>query len=215
MSKIDQAFLADQIHQMITEKKKRNFTEAVEIQIGLRDYDPEKDKRFSGSVRLPNAPYDNLKIAIIGSAAHCEQAKAIGIPCIDTEGLKKFNKDKKLIKKWAKPYELLLASESLMKLIPRLLGNILVKIGKYPLTIGENDNVAERVREQRQTVRFALKKVLCMGTRVGNADMNEEQIRQNVATSINFLVSLLKKGWHNIRTLHMKTSMSKSYRIYG
>lgn len=44
------------------------------------------------------------------------------IECIDVEGLKKFNKEKKLIKKWAKPYDVLLASESLMKQIPRLLG---------------------------------------------------------------------------------------------
>ena len=63
-----------------------------------------------------------MSIAIIGTAAHCMAAKKegififyIGVPCIDVEGLKKFNKDKKLIKKWAKPYDTLLASESLMK----------------------------------------------------------------------------------------------------
>jgi hypothetical protein len=29
------------------------------------------------------------------------------------------------------------------------------------------------------------------------------------------LVSLMKKGWQNIGTLHLKTSMGKSYRIFG
>lgn len=33
--------------------------------------------------------------------------------------------------------------------------------------------------------------------------------------SINYLISLLKKGWQNIRTIHIKTSMGKSHRIYG
>ena len=56
-----------------------------------------------------------MNIAIIGTAAHCMAAKKEGVPCIDVDGLKKFNKDKKFIKKWAKPYDTLLASESLMK----------------------------------------------------------------------------------------------------
>ena len=33
-------------------EKKRNFLETVELQIGLKNYDPQKDKRFSGTVRL-------------------------------------------------------------------------------------------------------------------------------------------------------------------
>jgi large subunit ribosomal protein L10Ae len=215
MSKISSEQIRKSISDMLKERKERKFTESVELQIGLRDYDPEKDKRFSGAIKLPNLPHPNMKVAILGSAAHCDQAKAAGIDCIDVEGLKKFNKDKKLIKKWAKPYDVLLASDSLMKLIPKLLGNILVKIGKFPYTVLENESVAEKAKEQRQTVRFALKKVLCMGTRVGNVKMNEEELRQNIMISINFLVSLLKKGWHNIRSLHIKTSMGKSFRIYG
>lgn len=31
--------------------KKRNFLETVELQIGLKNYDPQKDKRFSGTVK--------------------------------------------------------------------------------------------------------------------------------------------------------------------
>jgi len=103
---------------------------------------------------LPNVPAPKKKIAIIGTAAHCDQAKAAGVPCIDVEGLKKFNKDKKLVKKWAKPYQTLLASDSLMKQIPKLLGNILNKINKFPLALGENEKVEEKVKEIKATVRF-------------------------------------------------------------
>lgn len=31
--------------------KKRGFLETVELQIGLKNYDPQKDKRFSGTVK--------------------------------------------------------------------------------------------------------------------------------------------------------------------
>mmetsp|Transcript_7159 Transcript_7159/g.6432 ORF Transcript_7159/g.6432 Transcript_7159/m.6432 type:complete len:218 (+) Transcript_7159:55-708(+) len=210
---------ADQLRKNIAEmrelSKKRKFTETVELQIGLRDYDPEKDKRFNGSIKLPNMPAPNRKIGLIGTAAHCDQAKKHNIGCIDVDGLKKFNKEKKAIKKWAKPYDLLIASESLMRQIPKLLGNTLNKIGKFPTALGENENVQEKVDELRSTVKFQLKKVLCMGTAVGQLSMNDEQLRQNINMSINFLVSLLKKGWQNIRTLHIKSSMGKSIRIYG
>jgi len=217
MSKISPEFLKASISQMMKSSadNKIKFTETVELQIGLRDYDPERDKRFTGAIKLPNVPTPNKKIAIIGTAAHCEQAKKAGIDCIDVDGLKKFNKDKKLVKKWAKPFHTLLASDSLMKQIPKLLGNILNKINKFPIAMGENEKVEEKVKEIKSTVRFQLKKVLCMGTAVGTAKMTEEELRQNVNMSINFLVSLLKKGWQNIKTLHIKTTMGAPVRLYG
>ena len=155
------------------------------------------------------------QIAIIGTVAHCDAAKAAKIDSIDVEGLKKFNKEKKLIKRWAKPYDVLLASESLMKQIPKLLGNTLVRIGKFPMSVAENESLEAKCTEIKQTIKFQLKKVLCMGTAVGTIDMQPEQIRQNINMAINFLVSLLKKGWQNIKSLHMKTSMGRSIRIYG
>jgi len=113
-----------------------------------------------------------------------------------------------------------------MKQIPRLLGNVLVKIGKFPLALAEAEQPAEKVQEVRQTVRlfiylylfifrFQLKKVLCMGTAVATVDHSEDEIRRNLTMCVNFLVSLLKKGWQNVKVLHIKTSMGKSYRIYG
>lgn len=34
-----------------SQDKKRKFLETVELQIGLKNYDPQKDKRFSGTVK--------------------------------------------------------------------------------------------------------------------------------------------------------------------
>jgi large subunit ribosomal protein L10Ae len=33
------------------DEKKRNFVETIELQIGLKNYDPQRDKRFSGTVK--------------------------------------------------------------------------------------------------------------------------------------------------------------------
>lgn len=34
-----------------TGEKRRNFVETIELQIGLKNYDPQRDKRFSGTVK--------------------------------------------------------------------------------------------------------------------------------------------------------------------
>ncbi|CAD8173266.1 unnamed protein product [Paramecium pentaurelia] len=215
MSKIQSEQLKKFIHEMLTERKKRNFKETTELQIQLRDYDVQKDKRFQGSTRLLHAPYPNIKIGVIGNLTHCDQAKALGLTAIDQEGLKKFNKEKKPIKKWCKPFDILIASESLMKVIPRLVGNVFTKIGKFPIAIPETESVGSKVNEVKSSVKFQLKNTLSLGTAFGTDEMTEDQLRQNLSTTINFLVSLLKKGWQNVGTLHIKTSMGKPIKIYG
>jgi large subunit ribosomal protein L10Ae len=59
-----------------------------------------------------------------------------------------------------------------------------------------------------------LKKVLCMGVAVGNVSMTEDQLISNIMLSINYLVSLLKKGWQNVGSLTIKASMSPPKRVY-
>jgi large subunit ribosomal protein L10Ae len=62
MSKIPVEKMRTAITQMLTNRKERKFVETVDLQIGLKDYDPNKDKRFAGSVRLPYVPRPKLKV---------------------------------------------------------------------------------------------------------------------------------------------------------
>ncbi|KDO58085.1 hypothetical protein CISIN_1g027063mg [Citrus sinensis] len=138
MSKLQSDALREAVSSIVQyskETKKRNFTETIELQIGLKNYDPQKDKRFSGSVKLPHIPRPKMKVCMLGDAQHVEEAEKIGLDYMDVEGLKKLNKNKKLVKKLAKKYHAFLASESVIKQIPRLLGPGLNKAGKkvpYP-----------------------------------------------------------------------------------
>ncbi|CAL1367169.1 unnamed protein product [Linum trigynum] len=195
-------------------EKPRKFTETVELQIGLKNYDPQKDKRFSGSVRLPHIPRPKMKVCMLGDAQHVEEAKALNLEYMEVESLKKLNKNKKLVKKLAKSYHAFLASESVIKQIPRLLGPGLNKAGKFPTLVSHQESLEAKVNEVKATVKFQLKKVLCMGVAVGNLDMDEKQIFQNVQMSINFLVSLLKKNWQNVKVLNLKTTMGTPVRIF-
>merc|ERR1712072_1481742 len=137
-------------------------------------------KRFSGTVKLPNVPRPNQKICIIGDAAHNDEAEAKNIPHMSADDLKKLNKDKKLVKKLAKKYDAFLASESLIKQIPRLLGPGLNKAGKFPTLLTHGDNMEDKVNDIKATVKFQMKKVLCLAVAIGNLSMDEDELVQNI-----------------------------------
>jgi len=196
-------------------EKPRKFLETIELQIALKDYDVQRDKRFAGSVKLPHVPRPRMKVCILGDAVHCDAAQKANFPFKSVDDLKKLNKNKKLVKKLAQSFDAFLASQVLIPQIPRLLGPGLNKAGKFPTLITHSDNLDAKVTEIRSTVKFQLKKVLCMGVAVGNVGMNPDEVRMNCLMAINFLVSLLKKNWNNVKRLHIKSTMGKSQIVYG
>ncbi|BFZ09541.1 hypothetical protein BsWGS_12581 [Bradybaena similaris] len=217
MSKINRDSLRESIDNVLkyaTETKKRKFTESVELQIALKNYDPQKDKRFAGTIKLKHIPKPKMKVCVLGDQVHCDQAKANDLPHMDIEGLKKLNKDKKLVKKLAKRYDAFLASESLIRQIPRVLGPGLNKAGKFPAPITHGDVLNAKVEETKATIKFQMKKVLCLAVCVGHVNMTSEELYQNITLAVNFLVSLLKKNWQNVRALYIKSTMGPSEKIF-
>jgi large subunit ribosomal protein L10Ae len=114
----------------------------------------------------------------------------------------------------AKKYDAFLASEALIKLLPRLLGPGLHKAGKFPTPVSHQDNLLEKADELRATIKFQLKKVLCLGVAVGHVKMTDDELLSNIMLSINFLVSLLKKNWQNVKSLFIKSTMGAPVRLY-
>lgn len=96
------------------------FLEMVELQISLKNYDPQKDKHFLSTIRLKSTLHAKFSVCVLDDPQHCSKAKAMDIHQMDTETLKKLNKNRKLVKKLAK-YDAFLALESLIRQIPRIL----------------------------------------------------------------------------------------------
>jgi len=216
MSKVSNDTMKKCIAEVLTgsQEKKRDFVETIELQIGLKNYDPQKDKRFAGNIKLPYIPRPKMRVCVLGDAYHCEKAAALGLDFKNAEGLKNFNKNKKLIKKFAKKYHAFVASETIIKQVPRLLGPGLNKAGKFPTLVLQAEDLSGKVDEVKGTIKFQLKKVLCLNVAIGHCGMEEQHILENLKLAINFLVSLLKKNWQNVKVLYIKSTMGKAIRVY-
>ena len=59
----------------------------------------------------------------------------------------------------AKSYDAFLASDSVIKQIPRLLGPGLNKAGKFPTLLTHSDRLVDKVEEVKATIKFQMKKV--------------------------------------------------------
>merc|ERR1711988_1350519 len=192
MSKISRDQLRGTIAEMIqqTEDKKRNFTETLELQIALKNYDPTKDKRFSGTLRLPKTPKSKFSVCVLADAAHIEEANGAGalphgekgnsnIHYMDVEMLTGLNKN-----------------------------------GKFPTLLTHREAMLSKVDDVASTIKFQMKKVLCLNVAIGNMNMTAEELEKNIVMAVNFLVSLLKKNWQNVKSLVLKTTMGPPHRIF-
>jgi large subunit ribosomal protein L10Ae len=228
MAKIDSETLLGKIEDMLAfsrgeeimyrgenrKGKKRNFRESVEVQIHLKNFDPVRDKKFKGSVELPFCPRPEASVCVLGTEEHCEEARAIGIDCMNEADMKKLKRDKKLVKALAQRYDFFLASKKLVRRLTKLLGPGLLRAGKFPSVIGDDDTVAQRAEAVRSTVNFQMKKTMNQNLAVGNVEMSADEIQRNIRIAVDFLITLLKRKWQNIDSIGIKGSMTPYFSLY-
>lgn len=58
-----------------------------------------------------------MQVCILGDQQHCDEAKTLEVPCMDAEALKKLNKNKKLVKKLAKKWVVVISINMKYKII--------------------------------------------------------------------------------------------------
>mmetsp|Transcript_25872 Transcript_25872/g.59701 ORF Transcript_25872/g.59701 Transcript_25872/m.59701 type:complete len:220 (-) Transcript_25872:42-701(-) len=196
--------------------KPRQFRESIELQVGLRGYDRRKDKAISARVWLPHMPRPRMRVGILGNEADCEKARSLGLFCMSRDEMAAFNKNKKRIKRlFLSAAEQLLASDSLIRSIPRLLGPTLHKLGRFPAALMADDDLELRVAEMKCLVRIRQKPrgISCLGLAVGHRDMLLTELKMNCLVAINFVVSILKQYWTSVKSIHLKSTMGKAIRL--
>lgn len=55
--------------------------------------------------------------------------------------------------------------------------------GKFPTPVSHAEDLNNKITEVCSTIKFQLKKVLCLGVAVGHVDMTDDQVLANVMLS--------------------------------
>ena len=195
MSKITNSHLRKCIQEALENRKKRNFTESIDFQVTFRDYNPIKDPRFNSTTVLSHKCRTKLNVCLIGTMKDIDASKNCALDTVSLDDLKKFNGEAKVIKKWARRYDVILVSESLSRNVTKLVGRYVSRIGKLPVPLLEGESPEEKLEELYSTIRFRVKKYPWLAQSIGTDNLDLEEIRQNLTKALNFLVSLLPKGW--------------------
>lgn len=195
MTKLTNVQINTSVEQALKDRKERKFPETVELQIMLRDYNPDKEKKFNSTVVLNHPVKRQIKICVVGNIGHIDQAKNLKIDTQTIDEINLISKDSKLVKKWARKYDVILISDSLKLKFIKMVGKQVNSVGQQPVFILENETVESKVNELLKTVRFRIKKGPWLATAIACDNLSVDEIRQNIIRASNFLVSLLPKGW--------------------
>ena len=90
---------------------------------------------------------------------------------------------------------------------------LLITFSNYP-DFYPTVHFKRQIHEVKSTIKFQMKKVLCLAVAVGHVKMTDDELVYNIHLAVNFLVSLLKKNWQNIRALYIKSTMGKPLCLY-
>merc|ERR1719431_1922775 len=119
----------------------------------------------------------------------------------------------------AKQYDRILSYLYLKSFIYGLLGPTLNKVGKFPLPITPNEKVENKVQQMKCTIKGSLKfktgMPMCLSFAVANCSHDPVEVQKNMVHLINYLTTQFKKGWQNIKKIHIKSTMGSAHKIYG
>lgn len=145
MNKLSNAQITEHIKTALTQEKPRNFPQTVELQIQLRDYNVDKEKKFNSTVVLHYPVKRKLNVCVIGILNHVDQAKALKLDASNLDDIAKFAKDAKQVKKWARSYDVLLVSESLKLKFTKAIGKMVNVVNRQPVFINDSETVDSKM----------------------------------------------------------------------
>ena len=92
-------------------------------------------------------------------------------------------------------------------------------MGKFPVAVRPTEKIADKIGPMSRNIKFALKfKVgmpMCLSAPIGHVEMEPKKIEDNTIAAVNYVLSLMKKGWQNIKKIHLKSTMGPGFTIYG
>ncbi len=212
---LDTKAFSESIKQAREKSKKRNFSQSIELIVNLRDIDMKKPEgKIQERIELPHAVGKQTKICVFASGELALKAKKAGADLVmERRELEALAGDKKRRKALAQTYDFFIAEAPFMPLIGKILGSALGPKGRMPTPVPPTANIAEHIKKYRKTVMVRLRGQPVLQCRIGTDEMPEEQVVENIQAVLGRLEGKLKRGFRNVESIYVKTTMGSPVKI--
>ena len=203
------------VKEVKSKSTERKFSQSIDLAINLQNIDMKKPEgRIQERIELPNSVGKELKICVIASGEMAFKAKKAGASLVvERAALEALVGDKKKQKVLAKNYDFFIAEAPLMPLVGRSLGASLGPRGKMPTPVPPNANIKEQIEKHRKLVLVRMRGQPVLQCRVGNEDMADKEIAENVQAIMRRIEGKLKRGIKNVKSVYLKTSMGSAVKV--
>lgn len=112
-------------------------------------------------------------------------------------------------------YDLFLADDRIICMLPKLLGKTFFKKRKHPIPVDlRGKNWGDKIRQACDSTYLYIGGGACSVVRAARSSQTEEEIVENVMAVIEGVAAKVPKKWKNIQSLHLKTTDSLALPLY-
>jgi len=145
----------------------------------------------------------------IGTKARSANADEV----IDGEKLNQIAENKRASRKLINKYDFFLADTKLMANVGKSLGQLLGPRGKMPTPVPFNAPIESILNRFKSSIRVRVKNSLSLSCKIGDEQMNDNDLASNAIAIINAIEKKLPNGEKNIKKLMIKTTMGKVVKL--
>ncbi|MFX1246488.1 MAG: 50S ribosomal protein L1 [Promethearchaeota archaeon] len=195
-------------------RRKRKFTETVEISIGLRDIDLKNPaNRINLETLVPNDLGGKSSVAIFAEGDIAVKSKEFGLTTLDRQEIEGLAKEPKNAKKIANEFSFFLAEPQMMPIVAKFLGKTLGPRGKMPKPIPPRVEIDRFIERYNRTVKLRLKSTPVVNTKIGKANQDDKTLAENASAILQTLSTKLPKGAAQIKSISFKTTMGPTAKV--
>jgi large subunit ribosomal protein L1 len=215
---MDKNNLIKSVKELKETSQKRNFKQTVDLIVTLKNIDLKKTPiDFFTDIHNPRGR--KLSVCCLIGAEMREEAKNCD-EAVMLDDFKKYQEDKKLLKKLADKHDYFIAQANLMAQVATTFGRALGSKGKMPnpkagCVVPPKTPLKPLYERLQKLLRIRAKGGDFIQTAAGSDDMPDEQIADNIYTIYDALVHHLPAEENNIRNIKLKLTMSKPVRVDG
>jgi large subunit ribosomal protein L1 len=212
---LDKNTLLDAVKEAKAKSGEKKFTQSIELILDIKEIDMKSPEgKIQQVVELPHATGKPNKILVVASGELAMNARNAKVDKVmEKADLEALAGKKKELRKLANTYDVFLSEAPLMPLVGRNFGPVLGPRGKLPVPVPPNADIAPLILKHRKTIVVRMRNQPIIQCAVGTADMNEEEIVDNIQAVLRMLEGKLKRGLKNIKYAFIKTSMGTPVKI--